>query len=496
MFFTILFIITCILIIILAYHYFFNYDTPIIHFNNKEQFARNLIQKIPILENNSATIVNQNNMDDNKKIHGGYLSKYKYRYPLFFGNYPLLMDAYPTFITKFKTFISKYNNNNNHNNTNELIFNTKFFTDFSEDYEDICLDFLNENDNNENKPVLLIFPGITGSSESYYVQSLIQTVKHKFKIVVYNRPGCHSKTNLKLKKSKFFLNAHKKTIERIIQIVSEIYFNSKILLTGYSAGGVNIAKQLGSKKVKKNRQVIGAFTVSQPFDVNECMNALRKNKLYNRILSNFIMEVFENNIEVMSNLHPTKDVKKIMKECNNLDTIDEYITKTMHDMKDVSIEYYAKRSTYFKHLQRISGEKLLTRVKTFTKDGFENYYKELNSLSTSNNNLNNLNKTAIMVEKRREEEQEEWHCPLFILIAHDDQIISFDANQLSKIVNADGAKYLFIIETKKGAHCTFLEQYSSLLPFLPNINISYQDKVISQALDAIVETYEQFEKNK
>jgi len=355
---------------------------------------------------------------------------------------------------------------------NRLCFETKFYEDFDATLEDICLDyFIPTSASMVTKPVLLIFPGITGSSESYYVQSLIRTVKDEYQIVVFNRPGCHSKKNGSLKKAKFFLNSHKRTIERVIDIVHKQYENSKILLVGYSAGGVNITKQLGSKKVKKNKAVIGDITISQPFDMIETLKALEFNAAYNKFLVTFILDVFKNNQATIEKEFPELN-DALVQKCTTVTKIDEHLTKKMHNFTDVNIEFYNKRSTFMKHLQRISGAKILSRVKTTKNDEGESVFYE---------------------ENESHNHSQEWKAPVFIMMAKDDQIATYDSQKMTEVIHAEHASHLYLIESKKGGHCSFLEQYSAWIPFSTNLHQSFSDKVSQQVLRAIVKENQLFE---
>ncbi|EFC44090.1 predicted protein [Naegleria gruberi] len=363
--------------------------------------------------------------------------------------------------------------------SDNLQFETKFYEDFDPSLEDICLDFYKpKKESNEKKPTLLVFPGITGSSESYYIHSLIRSVEDEYNIVVFNRPGCHSQRNIKLKKAKFFLNSHKRTVERVIDIVSKSYEGAEILLVGYSAGGVNITKQLGSTKVKKNPKVIGAVTVSQPFDMLETLSSLETNPAYNKFMVTFIMNVFNNNQELIKRELPHLD-DELMKKCKTVKHIDTFLTQPMHDLNDINIDFYNKRSTFMKHLQRISGEKTLTRVKTTVNQlGEDIYYDESNEEESSHNNSSR---------------DEEYHAPVFCILAKDDQVITYDSAKMSEIVHANGAKNLYIIETQHGGHCSFLSQYSPWAPLALNFEQAFSDKVTSQALRAIVKKYKTFQ---
>ncbi|KAG2392954.1 hypothetical protein C9374_009531 [Naegleria lovaniensis] len=475
---------------LLVWHYLFNYEQARLHYNDRMESCKELLVEIPIL-----------NSDPNRYSQVGDYQvphlAYKYRYPFIIGNFSLLHDVMPNLFLPIRNLLFP--------NFSHLQFETKFFSDFDETFEDICLDFLRPHDATEacknsqeghlsSKPVVLIFPGITGSSESYYVQSLIRTIQKQqhvnecpYHVVVYNRPGCHSLQNSKLRKPKFFLNSHKKTVERVIEIVSQEFPNSNLLLVGYSAGGVGITKQLGSKKVKKNPRVIGAITVSQPFDMLETLKTLETNKAYNKFLVTFILEVFKKNRELLEGAIPSLDLQN-MEQCKSIDEIDTKLTKPLHGLQDVTLDFYNKRSTFMKHLQRISGEKALHRVKTTQNELGENVYYE-----EENEKGGNGAATSVISRHDHNGNEKTYHAPVFIMLSKDDQIIAYNSAKLSSIVHAKGAEHLYVIETQHGGHCSFFEQFSWWLPSALSFSDTFADKVVMQTLAGMVKHHQKFQ---
>ncbi|KAF0980943.1 hypothetical protein FDP41_012731 [Naegleria fowleri] len=465
---------------VLIWHYLFNYEQARLRYNDQSESCKELLVEIPILSSDPKH--NTTQVGDYRVPHLAY----KYRYPLLIGNFSLLHDVIPNLFLPLRNLLFP--------NFSPLHFETKFFTDFDDTLEDICLDFLRDHSpqsvsHHSAKPVILIFPGITGSSESYYVQSLIRTIQKNYSsscpyhIVVYNRPGCHSLQNSKLRKAKFFLNSHKKTVERVIDIVSQEFPNSNILLVGYSAGGVGITKQLGSKKVKKNTRVIGAITISQPFDMVETLKTLERNKAYNKFLVTFILEVFKKNRELLEGAIPAQDLQSLDK-CKTIDEIDTKLTKPLHGLRDVTLDFYNKRSTFMKHLQRISGEKMLHRVKTTQNELGENVYYEEEK------------EGAYDSSSKGGETEKTYHAPVFIMLSKDDQIIAYNSAKLSSIVHAKGAENLYVIETQHGGHCSFFEQFSWWLPGALSFSETFADKVVMQTLAGIVKHHQKFVERK
>jgi predicted alpha/beta-fold hydrolase len=297
-----------------------------------------------------------------------------------------------------------------------------------QNFEPITLDWIQEEKHfTENTPTVIVLPGVTGSSDAPYVRSVVKHIQHKYRVVVYSRPGCGSADKVQITTPKFFFNCHPLTIKALIESVNDkLQGKSPLYVIGFSMGGQNIIRTAGEYDLP---MIKGIITCNQPYNTPKMVKHVHENqRLYDRALTNFIRGVFVANKHIYSPIMTEEQIEKVSK-VNSLRDLDEAWTKPVHGFKDIDKEFYAHRSITDDHLMNIK-------------------------------------------------------VPTVMLQAMDDAVLA--PAELAKYVfdiASERNEHLICVRTNHGSHCS----YETMGPYyiLP-AQTSFMDKVCMQVLDAYV----------
>ena len=186
----------------------------------------------------------------------------------------------------------------------------------------VCLDWIKyEGVNNENNPILIIFPGLTGSIDDPYVINLANEciINGGFNTCIYQMRLLSEK--LKVEKRYLFL------IDDIDETLDEIrkkYGESRnIYGIGFSYGANQLTKYLGQRNYIK-KKINGGVSISNPYEFL-FLSRLGLNKLYLRMLVMFLHKI----------------IIKTEKSLRNLNLDVDFFLKT-NQMKDLDDFYAAK----------------------------------------------------------------------------------------------------------------------------------------------------------
>ena len=140
-----------------------------------------------------------------------------------------------------------------------------------------------KNDKNiHSKPVLFIFPGITGKLSDFYVRNaIVEGLNNNFDIVVFQMRTLSEK--MKMPKNNKYVD-FSEDINNSIKIIKKTN-NNKFYAIGYSFGANILTTYLGTKNVETN-YIEGAISVSNPFDMFISQRNGEGN-LYEQILVHF-----------------------------------------------------------------------------------------------------------------------------------------------------------------------------------------------------------------
>lgn len=147
-------------------------------------------------------------------------------------------------------------------------------------------------DDDPGKPIVLILPGLTGSSQSEYVRSFVNVAKDEVgaRCVVFNFRG---RGGLTLKSPKTYSAANTDDLSEVIDHIKESFPDAPILAVGISLGGIILGNYLSDLQEKAREKLLAAMLVSVCYDTFEGTKSLERpglNLLLNRHLANCLVQ--------------------------------------------------------------------------------------------------------------------------------------------------------------------------------------------------------------
>lgn len=150
---------------------------------------------------------------------------------------------------------------------------------------------------NNSTPTIILFHGLTGSSNEDYVQWIIYEGEKKgFRCVVMNARGCG---NTELKTDKFFCAIKTDDITLAINYIKEkLPKNTPLHAVGVSLGShilMNYIGEQGDKCILKS-----AVAISPPYNLMrnhlELQRTFMGRNIYDRIMDNLLKKLFNKNV--------------------------------------------------------------------------------------------------------------------------------------------------------------------------------------------------------
>jgi len=197
-----------------------------------------------------------------------------------------------------------------------------------------------------DKPIVVIFHGLTGSSSSLYVKTLINGLNHiGYRSVAMNFRGCSGEPN---RKKESYHSGHTKDISFVIDTISQRFPYASIAATGYSLGGNALLKYLA---ISPDNPLQHAIAVSPPLQLAE--GARRMQSGLSRIYQNRLVGQLKDALDAKHRLYPELGIDELAyKHTKTFREFDAAATVPLHGFESVD-EYYEKAST-LKDLPRIT----------------------------------------------------------------------------------------------------------------------------------------------
>lgn len=197
----------------------------------------------------------------------------------------------------------------------------------------------------ETGPIVFVLHGLDGSSNSPYIQGILNKIQnYGWRGVCMNFRGCSGKPN---RYPKTYHAAYTDDLSYLINHISSREKNTPIAIVGYSLGGSILLNWLA--KEGKNAQIEKAIAVSVPLDLHKVEEKVSKG--FSRIyqwwflngLKNKLMEKFKAAIIDKNQL--SIELSKILK-LNTCRDWDENVTVPIFGFQSVD-DYYKKTSPKF-----------------------------------------------------------------------------------------------------------------------------------------------------
>ncbi|XP_037803868.1 phospholipase ABHD3-like isoform X2 [Penaeus monodon] len=148
----------------------------------------------------------------------------------------------------------------------------------------VCLDWL-DGAGGANSPIILILPGLTGSSQSDYIKGLVLTgSKTGARCVVLNYRGT---AGIELKTTRTYCAANSDDLEEALQHLRTTYPNVPLIAAGVSLGASIIGNYLTTRGEQAGDFLVAAVVFSTPWNMQLGVKSMERplcNLLLNRYL--------------------------------------------------------------------------------------------------------------------------------------------------------------------------------------------------------------------
>lgn len=154
----------------------------------------------------------------------------------------------------------------------------------------------------DNKPIVVLFHGLTGSFESSYIQGAMNLLsKNNFYAVLMHFRGCSGKDNL-LPRS--YHSGDTGDAKEFINYLNTKYPKNQIFAVGYSLGGNMLLKLLGEDKTPN---IKAAISVSAPLQLD--ISAHRMDQGFSKLYQSRLMKDLKTTLLKKFKKH---DMKKLI----------------------------------------------------------------------------------------------------------------------------------------------------------------------------------------
>ena len=204
----------------------------------------------------------------------------------------------------------------------------------------VCIDWINyEGIETKNKPILIIFPGLTGCIDDAYVINIANEciVNCGFNVCIYQMRVLTEKVKI----NKRYLFLIDDIDEALDDIRNEYGEKIKIYAVGFSYGANQLVTYLGQKN-NKNKKITAGISISNPYEFIISAR-LAYDKIYNRMLLMFLQKVVNKTQKQLEQLNLNLDVNFLL-NTNQITDFDQYYTSYLLGFRGAD-DYYRNISS-------------------------------------------------------------------------------------------------------------------------------------------------------
>ena len=193
---------------------------------------------------------------------------------------------------------------------------------------------------NPGQPLLVLFHGLEGSSNSHYARALMHAaVQRGWQGVVAHFRGCSGEIN---RLPRAYHSGDSAEIDWILRRLRAQYGGDTLFAAGVSLGGNALLKWLGEQGVASAAVVRAAAAVSAPVDLHAAGDALARgfNMTYTR---NFLHTLKRRSLERLAAFPGLFDARQML-AARTLREFDDLFTAPLHGFRGVD-DYYTRASS-------------------------------------------------------------------------------------------------------------------------------------------------------
>lgn len=198
-------------------------------------------------------------------------------------------------------------------------------------------------------PVLIIFHGLEGSSQSHYAQSLLAAASAiGWQGALIHFRGCSGEPN---RLPRFYYAGESQEIDRLLLRVRSMYPENPLYAVGYSLGGNALLKWLGELAGNSAVNLAKAVAVSAPADLEACAQSLDRG-LNRWLYTPMFVKALRAKALALSKRMPGLLDEERIHAARTIHDIDNAVTAVLYGAKNAS-DYYRQNASkpYLKHIR-------------------------------------------------------------------------------------------------------------------------------------------------
>ncbi len=192
----------------------------------------------------------------------------------------------------------------------------------------------------DTRPLVVLFHGLEGSSESHYAMAVMRAVLDKgWSGVVIHFRGCSGEVN---RLPRFYYAGESAEMQSMLSRLAASANNRPIYAVGFSLGGNALLKWMGEYAEQAHKLVTKAAAISAPLDL--AASAITLDQGLNRLIyTPMFVSSLKKKALALSERYPGLLNVKQVKAARTIHDIDNAVTAVLYGAKNAQ-DYYAKNS--------------------------------------------------------------------------------------------------------------------------------------------------------